>query len=421
MISKTNRLLYLSSILLAFVSDCKVGHWEGNATDNPVISTLFNSRMLLLMKGTYATDSPLEFSEYNNGTGDVYEDPSGDPTFNTAGLPKMANLPIYIDIGEIRISSKYQDGLNNLSQIRTVAAAKAFWDNVAPNREVYCTQPYTLNANTCRSLNGEFKMIQFLNGEGAEFPSNDPTSGTNSGLASQYYYTGTYIRSLVTGWGNSPGVDLTKVTFFDNYGVYGFNIVPRLAYAAGATDKSGYPLVFPLLYSVQPGEADMDFKPGFEPYIFEVRMNLKENLMLHSIKAADGSTAATLISISDWKVNHQGQTDMGGGILSRSRTIYPSGASSLAITGGSGNLTHYFAVFRENETNVTSKLPLAATPARSGTVKIKYINPGTHKLYCLADTGNLDGFPDTIVGTPLTFSVPENGNMSTISLSYSCP
>lgn len=412
------------ALLLALVlssEGCKVGHWWGNATDDPVVSTLFNNRMLLLMKGTYATDNPLDFSEYNNGTGDFYQDPTGDPTFNLTSLPKASALPIYIDIGEVRISSKYQEGLGGLSQIRTAKAAREFWDNIAPNREVYCTQPYTVNSNTCRQQNGEFKMVQFLNGDGAEFPSNDPTAGASNGLPSQYYYTGTYIRSLVTGWGNSPGVDLTKVTFFDNYGVYGFNIVPRMAYKPGTTDKSTYPLIFPLLYSVQEGEGDMEFKPGYEPYIFEVRMNLKENLMVHSITAADGSTAASLISVSDWKVNHAGQSDMGGGLLSRSRTIYPNSASSLAITGGSGNLTHYFAIYRENETDILEKLPLAASPARSGTVKIKYINPGIHKLYCLSDTAYVDGFPDTIVGTPLTFSVPENGNMNTIPLPYSCP
>ncbi len=421
MIGKKSRIFALLFFILFHSEGCRVGHWAGNATGDPVVSSLFNNRMLLLLKATYATDNPLDFSDYNGGTGDLYQDPTGDPTFNLSGLPKASALPIYMDIGEIRISSKYQQGLGGLSQVRTPAAAKSFWDNIAPNREVYCTQLYTLNSNTCLEQNGLFKMVQLLNGEGAEFPSNDPTSGTSSGLASQYYYTGTYIRSLVTGWGNSPGVDLTKVTFFDNYGVYGFNTVPRMAYAAGTTDKSTYPLIFPLLYSAQAGEADMNFEPGYEPYIFEVRMNLKENLMVHSIKAADGSTAASLVSVSDWNVNHAGQSDIGGGLLSRSRTIYPNSASQLAITGGAGNLTHYFAIFRSGETNILEKLPVAAAPARSGVVKLKYINPGSHKLYCLSDTSYVDGFPDTIVGTPLTFSVPENGNMGIVSLTYSCP
>ncbi|TGJ98221.1 hypothetical protein EHQ53_00355 [Leptospira langatensis] len=421
MIQKGLKLLFVYSFALAFGPNCKVGHWQGNATSDPVVSTLFNTRMLLLMKGTYATDNPLDFSEYNNGTGTFYKDPSGDPSFNLGGLPKAYNLPIYIDIGEVRISSKLQEGIGGLSQIRTAAQAKAFWNYIAPNREVYCTQPYTLNSNTCSQQNGIFKMVQFLNGEGAEYPSNDPTAGTSDGQPSQYYYTGTYIRNLVTAWGNSPGVNLSTVTFFDNYGINGFNIVPRLAYPAGTVDKSTYPLIFPLLYSVQTGEADMDFKPGYESYIFEVRMNLKENLMVHSIAGTDGSAAATLISISDWKTNHAGQSDIGGGILSRSRTIYPSTASSLEVSNGTGSLTHYLAVFRAGETDILKKLPLIASPARTGTVKFKYINPGLHKLYCLADTAYVDGFPDTVVGTPMTFSVPENGNMGTVSLTYSCP
>ena len=60
--------------------------------------------MLLLLKGTYATDSPLDFSEYNNGTGQLYQDTNGDgqePVFDTFGLPSAKELNFFIDIGAL--------------------------------------------------------------------------------------------------------------------------------------------------------------------------------------------------------------------------------------------------------------------------------------------------------------------------------
>ncbi|EQA37866.1 putative lipoprotein [Leptospira inadai serovar Lyme str. 10] len=418
----------LTTILLGLMlAACRQGDWKGNLTGAPVVSSLFNNRMLLLLKATYATDNPQDFSQYNGGTGALYQDDvPGDPAFNLTGLPLAKNLPIFIDIGEIRISSKYQQGLGNLSQITTTKQSKAFWDFIAPNREVFCTVPYTLNSNTCRSQNGEFKMQQLLNGDGAQYDSNDPTEGTSQGNPSQYYYTGVFLRSMVTAWGNIPNVDLTTITFFDNYPIGGFNIVPRMAYVPGALTKSTTPLIFPLLYSMggdeggPMGNGDMEFRPGYEPYIFEVRMNLKENLMVHSFAALDGSNAGTLVAVSDWNVDHQGQTDIGGNLLLRSRTIYPSSASRLLINGGSGSTYHYYGIFRDTEINLLKKLPLIASPALSGATPIKYIMPGQYQLVCLGDIARVDGFPDTIV-RQTTFSVPPNGNGNTMAVSLNCP
>ncbi|TGK13112.1 hypothetical protein EHO60_02625 [Leptospira fletcheri] len=431
------RNVYGILILFPLWIGCRVGAWHGHQTSDPVISTLFNQRMLLLLKATYATDNPLNFTDYNNGTGALYLDNQGatgvgDPTLNLGGIPSAANLPIYIDVGEIRISSKYRDGLGNLSQITTAAKSKSFWDFIAPNREVYCTTAYTLNSNTCQQQNGFVKMQQLFDGEGAQYPSNDPTQGVDWFYPSQYYYTGVFLRNLVTGWGVLPGVDLTTITFFDNYGINGFNIVPYNAYVPGTVNYATTPLIFPVLYSLGAdeggpiGNGDMEFRSGYEPYILEVRMNLKENLMVHSIFAADGvSTAQTMVGISDWKYDHQGQIDIGGNLLLRSRTIYPSSASKLVIYGGSGSKVHYYGIFRDTEINLLSKLPLIASPALSGGTPIKYIMPGQYQLVCLQDTtnvidGTLDGFPDTIV-RQINFSVPENGNGNSMAVSLSCP
>ena len=92
-------IFYIGVILfqLFFTVNCdnakaNIGKYGG--TPYSVLSSLFNNRMLLLLKGTYATDSPLDFSDYNNGTGELYRDTEnvgagGDPTFDLNQLPLL--------------------------------------------------------------------------------------------------------------------------------------------------------------------------------------------------------------------------------------------------------------------------------------------------------------------------------------------
>ncbi|PJZ53446.1 LIC11270 family surface protein [Leptospira adleri] len=421
-------VLVLCSSLLVF---CRVGNWSGKGSSDPVISTLFNQRMLVLAKGTYATDNPLGFESYSNGTGQIYRDATGDgldPVFDTTGIPTASGLPIFIDIGEIRMSSKYQEGLFNLSLIKNVKDTKKFWDEIAPNRQVFCTIPYTTNSNSCRLNDGELKAIQFFNGEGVAYPSNDPTSATDWGAFGngpvQYYYTGMYLRSLVTAWATEPGLTFSNLTLFDNYRVPGVNIVPRLSYqpTADATTQTLFPpLVFPLLYTVEDGDRDMLVYPGFDPYILEVRMNLKENLMVHSYVSGLGGVR-TIVAVSDWKgdADHNGQSNMGGGLLLRSRIIRPEIASNLVVLGGTASTTHYYGIYRLSETNIETKLPLISSPVQGAQTRMKYIHSGDYRIRCLGDIARVDGYPETVV-RETTFSVPENAPRSEVQVSLTCP
>lgn len=208
-------------MLLSF-SNCRRSEADRiDQTRNPVLSTLFNRRMLLLLKGTYSTDNPLQFSETNNGTGNIYLDDQGDGgdrTFDLVGLPSAQNLPIFLDIGEVRISSKFTTGINNLTQIRDPAQSQKFWDFIANERRVFCTVPYSLETDSCTEDNGIQKANDFFSGVGAQYPSNDPSSetiscsnpeffvecaargfGPGTTLGRQYYYTGVYFRSILTG------------------------------------------------------------------------------------------------------------------------------------------------------------------------------------------------------------------------------
>ncbi|GBF50233.1 lipoprotein [Leptospira ryugenii] len=424
----TERLLSFSIVLLILVS-CRTRVDLGNETTAPVLSTLFNNRMLLLLKGTYSSDSPIEWSDYNNGTGALYidsQETGNDPTMTLSGLPLAANLPIYIDIGEIRISSKFSKGFNDLTQIRDSLDSTKFWDFIAPNRQVYCTNPYSIDNDTCQSEGGLLKMQDFLNGTGAQYPSNDPSAKTEvNGLGvfgRQYYYTGIYFRSIVTGYATDAGVPITT-TRFDNRVIpgSGLNIVPRNNYTPGTSNAAKstiVPKMFPVLYSQKATQRDMEIREGFDPYILEVRINFKENLMAHSYLSARNQVI-TYVGISDIFFDHKGEGDAGGNLIARSRVIYPETASSLVITGGKNSRLHHYAVFRSDETELTTTLPLAATPARSST-KIRYLNAGEYKLVCLGDTTKQDGFPETVV-SQTTFSIPEQPFRATYTVELPCP
>lgn len=426
------KLLILFFNVLIFIH-CKTKLDLGEESKLPVISTLFNHRMLLLLKGTYATDNPLDWAELNNGTGDLYIDAQGeglDPTMTLVNQPKAGNVPIFLDIGEVRISSKYLKGLNELTQIRDTVDSNKFWDYIAPNRQVFCTVTYSFDNNTCTESNGILKASDFFNGIGAQFPSNDPSSQTESWesalltgqpwLGRQYYYAAIYFRSLVTGYALDAGIPVTGR--FDNRPIVnGLNIVPRNNYVAGTTSaakSSIVPKMFPALYTQLPTQADMQIRDGFDPYILEVRINLKENLMLHSYLTSR-STVVTYVGVSDIFFDHKGEGDAGGNILTRARVIYPETASSLTISGGGNSLLHYYGIFRQQETEFINVLPLAATPAKQG-AKIKYLNPGTYKAVCLGDLTKQDGYPDTVV-RETTFNIPEYPFRQTYNIDLTCP
>ncbi len=415
----------------------------GRMTSLPVFSSLLNNRMLLLLKGTYASDDPILFSDYNGGTNALYLDESGEgigPPHTLDSLPSASNLPIFIDIGEVRLSTQFQKGFNELTQIRDPLDSERFWDFISTKRQVYCTIPYSLEEDTCQSTGGLFKAQEFFNGNGAVFPSNDPTAetypcsdekylprclglGLSPGdvLGTQYWYIGVYFRSLVTGWAIQNGGLLLDQTRFDNRRVPGLNIVPRNNYVPGTTDVDRQQIVpkfFPLLYSVQGTHRDMQIRGGFDPYILEIRMNMKENLMVHTIDRP-GRIRQTLVSFSDWKFNNRGEPDIGGNVLIRSRVIYPEFASSLRITGGGGDLRYYYAVYHRDEENLDSHLPLAATPARPD-ARIRYLMKGKYKLLCRGDIERVDGYPETVV-SETEFEIGEFARRETIQVDLSCP
>jgi hypothetical protein len=407
--------IYIFIIYFFFFLNCTKDISNVKYTALPVLSSLFNSRMLLLIKATYATDNPLEFIEINSNQ--IYKD-SDDVSLDVSGLPALSNLPIYIDFGELRISSKYEP--RGLEALESVRDSKRFWDFIAPQRQVYCSQPYTLFSNTCDTDQGLARFSEFMTGSGAKYPSNDPTSDAKGFDGTQYYHAGVYIRSFVTGYAIEGGIIKTN-TRFDNREVIGSNIIPRNSYKPGSSDiekQTLTPLMYPVFYTVGEGHKDMTIRPGFDPYIIEMRINIKENMMVHSWTNFTGNIQ-TIVGFSDWRSNHKSEVDMGGNILLRSRVIYPETSSTLNITGGTRSLTSYYALYRAEETDFKNQLPLAATPVKGSTANIKYIHGGSYRLRCIQDVTPLDGYPETSI-REITFTVTDEIRQN-INVDLTCP
>jgi hypothetical protein len=398
-----------------FLSNCTKDVSNVNYTALPVLSSLFNNRMLLLVKGTYATDNPLEFTEINSNQ--IYKD-ADDTSLDVSGLPALSNLPIYIDFGELRIASKYEP--RGLEALESVRDSKRFWDFIAPERKVFCSQPYTLFSNSCDTDQGLARFAEFMTASGAKYPSNDPTSEARGFDGTQYYHAGIYFRSFVTGYAIEGGIIKTN-TRFDNREVIGSNIIPRNSYKPGATDidkQTLTPLMYPVFYTVGEGHKDMTIRPGYDPYIIEMRVNVKETMMVHSWTNFTGGIQ-TIVGFSDWRNDHKGEVDMGGNMLLRARVIYPETSSTLNITGGTRSLTSYYALYRAEETDFLKQLPLAATPVKGSTANIKYIHGGTYRLKCIQDVTPLDGYPETSI-RETTFTVTDEIRQN-INVDLTCP
>lgn len=364
----------------------------------PLLSLLVNNRVTILLKGTYATDDPLGFSEINNNQ--IFQD-GDDPSLITTDLPAYDQLPIYVDVGEVRLSTK--SFLSDLTEIQSQTDSEDFWHVVTTERQVYCSQFYSWDSqfDTCMNQGGIVKYQQFMDGTGAEYPGTDPGPGT-------YLHAGIYFRAIVTGYSRTSTE--VKQTEFDNIDVNGASIIPRVNYNPGSTTEAKQfllPQFFPLHHKVQFGQlGSTTLDSSQSPYVLEVRANLKENLMLHTFENAD-LQRQTIVAFSDWRKDHAGQYDMGGNVLSRARFYNPTLVSDLRISGGTSSVKHYYAVYYSTECQDlsgvvycdknTEQLPLAAVPVRDGNNnRIKNLMPGDYVLQCRTDTV-YDGYPETVL------------------------
>lgn len=361
-----------------------------------LLSHLFNQRMLVILKGTYATDHPLGWEEIN--ANDFFVD--ADDDVDVAGLPDYNRLPIYLDVGEIRLSTKGY--LSTLAELNDAKDAEKFWDVLSPARQVYCSPTFVQlnNDNSCIDKAGYINFIELFNGRGATYPSRDVGPGA-------YQHAGVYVRTFFTGFARLSG----EAPINAQYKINGISVMGLLGYDPNtdATMRSVLPSQwFPLHHVTHPGMQNSMFITGeYIPLGIEIRFNIKENLMVHSYEAANNSNPVTVVGISDWRKNHDMEFDMGGNVLTRARIFYPDFTRTVRVSGGTKSTRHYYAIYYQGECvdafgNPTcnrdlDQLPLAATPTRSGNDnRMTYIMPGHYVIQCRYDNVR-DGYPEQVL------------------------
>ena len=396
--------LKLAVIILVFFStliSCK----KNSENSLHLLSLLMNNRMTVILKGTFATDDPLAPSQINNNS--LFLDTDEPLAIDTNGMPSLDILPFYLDIGEIRMSSK----IDFLLTVDSSKKSDNFWDTLSPYRQVYCNQLYAIDPqlDTCQDTGGLINYVEFMNGRGALYPSQDVGSAT-------YLHVGVFLRAIVTGYGKINSVP--AVTKFDNNDVGGLNIIVMSNYNPESTlyeRQALTPQFFPLNYSVNLGQqAVMHQDDSLRPIILEIRFNMKENFMAHAFTHPDGRSY-TAVGFSDWRKNHAGQEYMGGNVLSRARMIYPDMSTHVNVTGGTESNRHYYALYITNECAdpnggaICNKnldyLPLAAVPVRNGKSTMKDIMPGSYIIQCRYDAV-YDGYPEQVLSEKI-ITVPQ--------------
>ena len=394
-----------------------------------LLSYLLNNRMTIILKGTYATDNPLEWNEINNNQ--IFTDTDDNlnslqhqsiigcnPLTDTNCAPSYDTLPIFLDVGGIRISS-HPSGVDSISNH---ADSLKFWDEAGNNRQVYCNQLYTSNteADSCFNNSGVSKFNELMDGNGVIYPSQDVPNA-------DYVHTGIFFRRIVTGWSTSTINNITSFneTNFDNHDIRGANIITISGVSPSMDEngENGLPQWLPMHYQVDEGQ-ELHKGSDYYPIVLEIRFNFKENLMLHSYTTVFPNTFnrnTRVIAFSDWRINHEDNQEnesqrLGGNVLSRSRFFYPHLVSKININNGStGSTRHYYALYTSTETNRDDNLPYASTPARSGTANsLNHIMPGDYVLECREDS-NIDGYPET-ENSKVDITVPENPNEMTVTL-----
>lgn len=412
---RTTRKLPLLLLHLVFLSRC---------TGELPLSDLINNTITLKLLGTYESNDPYGFR--NLAIDDVItaggvtgsspaigaSDLTNYVTNGSTGLAvRPGDVKYYIDIAEIRIAR---------GQGKSPSQAIAdYWSQFAISRQLFCSDYNTAEGNrilqNCSDQNGIQKLSDFFNG-GFTYPAVDIEHGV-------YNHLGIYFRRFVvapavryTGTGSFTDPASPEQTFsaaFDNRTIYGFDVATLLQNSYGETASE--PRMFPL----QRKDLSLLVQNDHEPYVLEVRVFVKNSMMVHVLQPTDSDSAFTYVAPADWNVNHA-FTDpfngvrQGGSLLMTARTYQPAKVGSLQMDNTfttTTNVSYFAAVPAGTAFNPKTALPLLATRSTFNT--ITNVQPGTYDVYRTCDvtkctnsstagtcdnTANApDSFPETAV------------------------
>lgn len=423
---------------------CTLIFLASHCTNELPLSQLLNNTMTLKVLGTYESNDP--YGNLTLKTDDLFSSATmasvTSPSVSASsqlGLYVMgqttptviapvidvSRIKYYIDIAEIRMAQG--QGKNSSQSISD------YWSQFAISRQLLCSDYATAEnkiLTNCNDANGIDRLSQFFNG-GFTYPSVDIKSGSWNHLGIYFRRFVTFPAAYFDGAGNYYGGSSTTAeaaitAAFDNRTIYGIDMESYMQNAYGENNTQGR--MFPLErkdLSLQVGE-------DHEPYVLEIRIFIKNLMMVHLRQVTGNPTTASdssnyayaYVAPSDWKVNHAfTDTNSGGTITGNAsrqgeamamtaRMYQPAKVGSVRMSAASTS-GDYFAVQPAGTAYVTpvTTMPLAATAATN--TLITNLSPGDYDVYHTCDrkycstastagscdnaTGtNKDGFPETV-------------------------
>ncbi|MDH5720112.1 MAG: hypothetical protein OEZ13_05740 [Spirochaetia bacterium] len=402
-----NKNNFSKSIIISFLIIILI-----NCTGKPILSELANSRINVILKGTYESNNPYSWNT-DSYVDDAYS--SATITGLTNVIPGNA-IPLvdqkyYIDIAEIRISKQ--------NEITDTTILEDYWHYFARERQVLCSETaalYEKQLDSCDTNNGVEKINEFFN-EGFSYPAVDLESG-------KYQHLAIYVRKMITYPSKSYNSDGSFyddiVAAFDNKRINGYDISSRYQWAAADDTAEDTPRLFPL----QRTDLSLEIPETDKNYVLEIRVFLKNLMMKHLFEYTEIDTGEikylSFLGPSDHKANHQfndatNKGKLGGNILIAARAYVPDETGSIRIindTGADGSVMFYYAVMPSGETfDSSAEIPYAAT--NGGNNIINNLPEGDYDIYKTCDksrnaddiTSSTDGFPETASLSCATVSV----------------
>lgn len=363
-------------------------------TNELVFSSLVNTRMKIILKGTYETNNSYDaqplytndsLSSLISGTLSGSELAS-----ENASLTQQSQLKYYIDIAEIRMATG--------RGAPTGGNARDYWSFPARNRNLFCSKVTSnsgRNFNNCSKEDGREKLTALLD-NGLEIESSDVPSGV-------YPHVGIFFRRLIVDPSfsyNSSGNGKTVIrAFFENQAINGVDIENDYQFSPSN-------LTVPMMFPLENKDLNVRVFEGDEPFVVEIRFFLK-NLMMKHVRSVSGGYR-TFIGPSDWLYNHdyngQHSGRLGGHFIMSARSYMPSSVGSIQVNSNLGAYPHYYGVVPAGSAfDPKQGLPLAATRADTG--HITNLPEGQYDLYrtcdvkiCTSancDQAGTDGYPET--------------------------
>lgn len=346
-------------------------------SNHPVLSDLANSRMELVLKGTYTSNGV----ETRQATLKNYKY-SG--LSNAASNNSDSNsFKLYIDLGELRMAKGSGPGRD----------PSKYWSSFFRGRIALCDSTIASDGRTlqsCAENNGKQKLEDFLTGRGISLPTNDVGSG-------HYNHIALFVRKFSSSpsftYDANGNSTKTNKTVFDNERIYGAHA--GQAYYLHPNDSSeGVPRLFPL----ENKNVSIDIPDNDLPYVLEVRVMVNGLLMKH-VQTNDSGGYISFIGPANWLENvYDKSGKLGGNFAITARAYQPHNVGNFR---GSGTTTLY-AVVKAGSSFDGKALPYAAA---KGT--ITNLPPASYDVYTVTDSNN-DGFFETASSCATNVVVTKN-------------